>query len=619
MIDSSATASPKVALPIVFNTSSGWCSGWLHAANNFKLGVGVLLCSPLGYEANCTHGTYTQLAENLASLGFDVLRFDYQGTGDSAGSDVDPDRVKAWTDSIGSAVNELKRRGNVSRLALFGVRLGATLAAHTASQLGDIESLVMWAPCVTGRSFTRELRASSSNRFKHKQARNNGSPDDIEALGFIYTTQTLTDISALDCQNFKAPPAKRILIIDRDDIARDKASDLLAALYSSLDIETTHKVLPGYSEMMLEPQAGMLEHTTLDLIADWLSASQLQQDHCLQHDNTTSCLSVNSIDGLVRETALVFGSHQSLFGVLAEPAEFSNSNFRSKTGILMLNVGGNHHIGPNRIYVKMARSWASSGYRAFRFDLAGIGDSRIEAGFSIKNLYKRDCTADVRAAIDCLEAKGCEKIIVAGICSGAFVAFQSALVDTRITGQILMNPRLLEYQSEKDEDPIQRAMQSYYKSTHFYKRELLNPEVYRRIWRGEVDVKGIYKRFQIVLKESFKQKFDGIFQSNSHQKYVLNAFKRLTTQGTNTLLIIAAQDDSRDYIESQLGTQCCQLQGNPKFDMVFLENSDHTFSTTHSQQMVIAKIHEYLEKTTSSNGLTSNFPVATQTRLNLQS
>ena len=618
MIASSSATSSKTALPIIFDTSIDWCFGWFHPAKNFQRGVGVILCRPLGYETNCTYRTYTQLAENLSNAGFDVLRFDYQGTGDSPGNDTDPDRVKAWTGSIASAANELKRRADVTRLALFGVRMGATLAAHTASQIGDVESLVMWAPCVTGRAFTRELRVASFNRFKPEVADSDsdGATSEMEALGCVYTTQTLEDLTALDCRSLQDLPVKRILLIDRDDLPRQGELELLASQYTQMGIDTTHMALPGYCDMMVEPHEGILENTTLGWVANWLSATCLLQDTCLPSINTPTPaptpLPIGTINGGIRESSIFFGPHHSLFGILAEPNESSASNSRSETAILMLNVGANHRIGPNRIYVKMARSLTACGYSVFRFDLAGIGDSRVETGFSIKNLYERDCTLDVRAAVDYLVANGGKKIVVMGICSGAFVSFQAALVDPRITGQILMNPRLLEYQVGQNEDPLQRAMQSYYKSTHFYRRELLNLGVYRRLWSGEVDVKGIFKRFQIVFKARFKRKIEWFLQSKSSNESVLSKIKRLSNQGTHTLLIMATEDDGRDYIDDQLGTLCCHLQGDPKFQVILVEDADHTFSTSKSQQIVIAKVYEHLEKTTLSSGLTAGSPAEGQ-------
>jgi alpha-beta hydrolase superfamily lysophospholipase len=582
------------AVSLVFEAAGSWCFGWHHAASQPARGVGVVLCRPIGYEAVCSYPTYKRLAENLAAAGFDVLRFDYHGTGDSAGSDLDPDRVHAWIDSTVCAASELQRLSGVSRLALFGVRLGATLAAQAAARLGGVESLVMWAPCVTGRAFARELRAANASRPQADSTDKttptaapvgNGS---LEAFGHTYTAQTLQDLNSLDCQRVDFQPAARALIIDRDDMP---AQGPLPGMYDAMGMDTSYQVLPGYAAMMVEPHEGTLQHNTLGVIADWLSAAPRPQSALLHVLRDEAPRPVDAVLESVREAAIRFGPSQSLFGVLTEPAQLSASDPRSTTAILMLNTGGIYRIGPARLYVKMARAWGARGYRTFRFDLTGIGDSGAVSSGENLNIYSRDSTDDVKAAIDCLVARGCTRVIVMGICSGSYVAFQTALVDPRVTGQILMNTRLLECQDEA----WQGAMQSYYKSTHFYRRALLQPDVYWRLIRGEVDVVGIARRFHNVFKARIKGSLTKLLQPSSAAEGVLSKVKRLSERGTDTLMISAAEDDGRDYLDFHFGPMGSHLRGNPNFKMIVVEQTDHTFSNADSQQIVIAAVHDHLE------------------------
>ena len=599
MTDPLGTAVLPAALPIVFNAAGAWCFGWFHAARTPARGIGVVMCRPMGYEANCAYRTYTQFAEKLANAGFDVLRFDYQGTGDSAGSDVDPDRLRAWLDSIISATKELRRLAGVSRLAFFGVRLGATLAAKAASELGGVESLVMWAPCVTGRAFARELRASSANRAKSGRTGDDPATCDIEALGHIYTAQTLQDLEALDCQRLDVRPAARVMIIGRDDMPGEGP---LPAKYTAMGIDTSHVKWPGYCGMMLEPHESVVDHTTLGLIADWLSAAPPTAVAPLAANSAAAPVAIDPVLDGIREMPLKFGPDQSLFGILTEPAESSAPDWRSETGLLLLNVGGHHRIGPNRIYVTMARAWAAAGHRVFRIDLAGIGDSGSEAGSSPISLYEKDSTPEVRAAIVCLVARGCKKIVAMGVCSGGFVAFQTALVDARVTGLILMNPRLLEYQVNPAAGTLHAAMQTYYKSTHYYRSALLNLDVYRRILRGEVDVTGISKRFKVVIQARVKQTLKGLLQPGQNDCGLLGKLKQLCARGTDTLLIMAAEDDGRDYIDFHFGTRASRMHDSPNFRVSLVEDADHTFSRSHSRRFVIATVLEHLEKRASGEG-----------------
>ncbi|HSI53672.1 MAG TPA: alpha/beta fold hydrolase [Ramlibacter sp.] len=573
------------AVPLVFDAAGSWCFGWYHRATGAPRGVGVVLCRPIGYEAMCSYQTYTRLAELLARAGFDVLRFDYQGTGESAGDDADPYRVRAWMASIQCAAAQLRSLAGVSRLALFGVRLGATLAAHAASEMGDIESLVLWAPCVTGRAFTRELRAASANRAIQPGAANEG---DVEALGCLYTAQTLQDLQALDCTRLQQMPAGRVLLIGRDDMP--VASNLPQAL-QSLGVHTTCEALPGYARMMVEPHESAPEFATLDAIAAWLAAAPGLDGASLPRLPVR--VRSGELEGGVRESAISFGPENALFGVLAEPAQ---AGIASETAVLLLNVGGNYRAGPNRLYVRMARSLAAAGMHAFRFDLGGIGDSRSATGprSRTRDYFSIAAAADVRAAIDFLTTRGCSKFVLVGVCSGSYVAFQAALADDRVTGQVLMNSRLLEWR-EGDDDAWQASMQQHYKSSAFYWRALLRPEVHRRLWRGEVDVRGIARRLATVAHARLRRAAARLTgHGGQREESVIASTRRLSARGTDTLVVMAAQDDGRDYMEFHFGTGGSRLRNDPHFRMVVVDDSDHTFSTRQSQQNVIGIVQRHL-------------------------
>lgn len=593
MKDPSTHPTLAQAHPISFKVTEAMhrerCFGWFHAAQAPRRGVGFVLCRPIGYEAICANGMYRQLAETLAQSGFDVVRFDYHGTGDSTGDDDDPNRVCAWMDSIASAVDEVRRLANLHRVALFGMRLGATMAARVASRLGGVESLVMWAPCASGRAFSRELRAAS---IKGAVAVSEAAPGLFESLGYRYTEQTMQDIEGLDCQSFERPPAKNALILGREEMPGEGP---LPRKFRELGISTTFEVVPGYAEMMAEPLEALLSAPTLDLISRWLSAVHPIDAAC----TATPAPPESLLEGFefegARETHPHFGPGKSLFGILAEPAQSSTSDPRSETGVLMLNVGGNYRIGPSRIYARMARALAAKGYRVFRFDLAGLGDSRGDAAFSRSTLYSRDATAEVRAAIDFLATRGCQQFHLMGICSGSFVAFQSALTDARVTSQILMNTRMLEWSAEEG-GLWQNAMQRQYKSTHLYLRSLLRPEVYWRMLRGEVDVTGIASRMRVVMAAHLRRTVGQALRRAVPEDDLRAKVVRLGERGTDTLLIMSADDDGRDYVEFHFGSRGHRMMGDACFNMVVLDDCDHTFSGTVSQQQVTITIWEHLEK-----------------------
>src|SRR5262245_58358584 len=104
----------------------------------------------MGAEAQQSHRLYRVLAEQLEQSGFTVLRFDYSGTGDSAGG-PESATISRWIADIATAAEELGRAAPGTRLVAVGLRLGATLASlATARSAVRARHLVLWDPIVDG-------------------------------------------------------------------------------------------------------------------------------------------------------------------------------------------------------------------------------------------------------------------------------------------------------------------------------------------------------------------------------------------------------------------------------------------------------------------------------------
>ena len=141
---------------------------------------------------------------------------------------------------------------------------------------------------------------------------------------------------------------------------------------------------------------------------------------------------------LIRESVIPTGpSTPALAGVVTEPV----SEEPRRAGILFLNAGVLHHVGPNRLHVRLARRAARAGWLACRFDLSGRGDSPAseEAGSA-----EERATREIRSVMDWLQASyGVEAFTLFGICSGADHALHAALEDDRVQGAVLVNGALV--------------------------------------------------------------------------------------------------------------------------------------------------------------------------------
>jgi len=178
----------------------------------------VLLCNPFGEEASRAHRVYRVLATQLERAGYTALRFDYSGTGDSLGATAGA-TIDAWIADIGVAAERLRAASGAARLAVIGLRLGATLAV-LASARGELRArhLLMWDPVVDGAAYLRELAAQHR---AYMQAENPGAPDRLrvrgdgtptEALGTPISDALAAGLAAIDLEAV-TPSAEQLTVL----------------------------------------------------------------------------------------------------------------------------------------------------------------------------------------------------------------------------------------------------------------------------------------------------------------------------------------------------------------------------------------------------------------------
>jgi len=189
--------------------------GVFHApAPETARSTGVVVCPPLGHELAHGHALCRRLAEVCAGRGYAVLRFDYYGTGDSAGEteDVTVDRCLG---GIAAAAEELRRRSACAEVCLVGLRLGATLALLYGARREEARALAALDPLWDGRAYVGHLRALEeaawkglgdlpAERLKAAQAR--------ALLGMRWAAPFVQELQALDLRGLTRRPARSVAI-----------------------------------------------------------------------------------------------------------------------------------------------------------------------------------------------------------------------------------------------------------------------------------------------------------------------------------------------------------------------------------------------------------------------
>jgi alpha-beta hydrolase superfamily lysophospholipase len=570
------------SVPVSFGPAERALFGFFHPAQGAAQGIGVVLCNPLGYEAMCTHRTYRHLAERLAARGIAALRFDYHGCGDSTGEPTEAGRVSAWLASIDSAVAELRELTGVGFIGLFGVRSGAVLAA-AAARRNEVESLILWAPMASGREFVRELRAFRMLKGDAPGANVGGE----SAAGYAFDKETVSDFGALDPLRAEEGIARRVLVIPRDDLPGNESA--VTTRLEKAGVQVTVAREPGYAGMVLHPEETVVPGATLDKMVEWLlwpSYSVARQRVAKSAPAVLEALSP-ARKATVRESAVRFGPARRLFGIVAESSA-TRSASADRPAILFLNVGANHRIGPNRMYVGLARDLAALGYTSLRFDLEGLGDSSAAPGARENRLYSKDSVVDVKAAMTMLaETRRIDRFVLVGVCSGAYLAFHTCVEDPRVIGQMLINPQTFDW---KEGDSLELSTRKSMHSSRYYLQLLIDPKTWKRTLQGKVHVKAIARTLAERLAAQSTAVLRGLAAKAIRRAEPLSeiarAFRTVSERKVESLLVFSFMDGGLDMIEQHLGRGAAKMRKRPNFSLQIVPDADHTFTSVDAQRRV---------------------------------
>ena len=140
--------------------------------------------------------------------------------------------------------------------------------------------------------------------------------------------------------------------------------------------------------------------------------------------------------GRIGEEVVLFGSASTLVGIVTAPP--IDATDAARPGVILLNAGLLHRIGPNRLHVELARRLAAMGLVVLRFDFSGVGDSDVR-GDDLP--FWETTIQETREAMTFLgKSRGPQRFVLMGLCSGAVGSFRTARVDSRVAGAVLLDP-----------------------------------------------------------------------------------------------------------------------------------------------------------------------------------
>lgn len=550
--------------------------GWLHPAVGAARASAVVLCPTVGEEYMMAHQALRGLAEQLASHGFPVLRFDYDGTGDSSGDDRDPDRVGAWVRSVGAAIDTVKAQTGATQVTLVGFRFGATLAMAAAGR-ADVDGLQLVYPLANGKALAREIRA-----FNLLAGR--GSDGDAEWAGFLFTAETMAALARLEPlpDDARLP---RTLLVHRDDQpvgAGAKLAERLRTRCAALSEQT----IAGFTDLTTAPHKSRFPTALFEaLIADLdgrvprLGAAPV---------GATTVRARCEIHPGVREKIVHFRG--DLVGVRtvagAEPG----------TAVIFLNTSANHRVGPSRMYVRFARRLAAAKIDSLRFDLGLLGDSGARARPAKPDeIYSLTKVEDVIAAIDLMGLLGYRRLLLVGLCSGAFTAFHTAVrMPPLAAGLVLINPQVFEW---RPGDSLEVGHSRNYVAIDRYKKGLFDLERWRKLARGEIPLLPVARNLAERMSIVFEATKERLVAQILDRPTIADGFRALVLKhGIKLRLIYGKDDPGIDYLTLHAGSVMPELRRSPNFEVEIVDEADHVFTSIASQEHLGGRIVELAQR-----------------------
>lgn len=563
----------SVALPCphFFGPPGGALFGQFHAAapEAAPSGHALLICPPFGREDISAHASLVSLAQQAARAGVPALRFDYAGCGNSEGDETEPDRLEAWTRSVGLAIDRLKELTGVERVVVLGLRLGALLAHLASETRDDVTALIAVAPVISGRAFVRELRALQMTGGTAPAAAG------LEAGGFAIDDATREALAGIDLLKRTQRAAPRVLIVDRDDMPPNpKWADCLR----ELGVQVEQQTQPGYAAMMADPHFALPPQALIASVVNWLQALPAEPPRSvatLPPGDTP-----RKLDG-VRETAVWIGAQPALFGIVSEPP--AGHSRGAGDAVLLLNAGATRLIGPNRMMVPLARRWAAQGRTVLRLDIAGLGDSPPATGQPGNVVYSPHALDDVAAAIDWLRQRtGCERVQLVGLCSGAYHAFRAAAAGLPVASAVMINPLTFFWKEGMSLDPA-APQQDFQVASEVmrHRRSIWQLGTWARLLRGEVGL----QRLAEVLRQWSGWTIKKLGQTSARALGMklgddLGAeLSSMARHGVRQHYIFADTDPGLELLRAQGGAVVQQLQARGLLTIDCVAHADHTFTS----------------------------------------
>jgi pimeloyl-ACP methyl ester carboxylesterase len=298
-------------------------------------------------------------------------------------------------------------------------------------------------------------------------------------------------------------------------------------------------------------------------------------------DGASTRIRAGSDGGMIEETVRYKkGAGGLLFSVETRPV----GRAPHPTWLILLTGRAVRHIGPNRIWVRLARELALKGFASLRLDGRSVGDSDGEGDGLMPNeeYYQEHIYDDIENVMEIATAQGAKQFLMTGICSGATASYQIAWRRPDVRAIVLLNLLQLRHDKEDDETALFQQVLKFALRKDLW----LNPDSYRRLLKGKLPPNIKQALFSRAVVLTPLRKVTSLLKratkpSAPQENYIVRGFNDLTKKPVEIDIFLSDGDLSVNFIERHFGADLGKLDRGIRVHRVY--HADHTLRPLHAQ------------------------------------
>jgi len=551
---------------------------WIHCLKKANPSVVVVIVGPIGPEYMHCHRSIRVLADQLASQGMIAVRYDHFGMGNSTGNLEDEKIWENWVASPKEIIANIENQFDVTGIFIVCFRSGSLLL-EGIDKLNQVKGLVYWFPYTRGAAFVRDMKTLDSALHLS----NEKTDKTLDGGGYPITIETQKKLERINIVSQPRLSIKNFMVItDAEFSSKDRLSEVL--INNERSVEAIK--LNGLRDMTRQAALSKVPFDNIGVICDWVKnkgKADLKGDFKKLTFESPSVLNIKTFN----EYVINICSRRNIFAILTQPV------VSTSTLVVFPNAGLAHHIGPNRFHVDAARTLATEvGVATLRLDLSNIGDSVEIHDDNSHHPYPDSAAEDINNAVAFVkEQNGFDRIVLAGLCSGAHNVFHAALMNKySVLGLVIINPLTFYWQKgqsifEPEDNRVESDTIHYQNNVRDIKKWIslfTNPS--KLIEIGKFILKFLGSRVLKYINPIMER--IGLVEAPRLVRDMDSLFDR----GTKVVVITSRTDPGYKILCSQAGKTISNARKSEMFSSIIIDDADHTFSSRESRKMLIKSI-----------------------------